>query len=156
MLFYRFNQKRKRFFDRLQADGFSVSGKMIFRDDGASRGCRGNVDEPDRLFGCSATRTGKSRDGDGVIDAKCAQGARGHFERRFCGDGAVCGERLRANAEQLFLDTAVIGYDTAEEYGGCTGDVGNESRNKTSGTAFRCTEGYVFFKAKRNQRFRKR
>ena len=140
----------------MQADGFSVARKMIFRDEHALFGGDGNIDESDGLSGCGSAGTCDARNGDGVIHAQRADGARGH---RFCGFGrnsAFLLERLRGNAEKLFLDAVIIRNNAAEKYGGRARDVGNGSRNKTSGTAFRRTEGYFLIKAKRNQAFRER
>ena len=148
----RFGQKRQRLFYSLQANGFSVSREMIFRDGDTVFGSNGNVNETDAV----AAGACKSRNGNGVIHAERTARSDRHGACGFGRNGTLLGERLRGNAEKLFLNTVVIRDNTAEKYGGRTRDIRNGGRNKTSGTAFRRTEGYVFLKTFRNCFFRER
>ena len=140
-------QQRKRLLDGLQANGFSVTGKVIFRDGRASLRSNGNIDEPDGLFVGAAARTGNTCYGNGEIDAQGAHGTCGHFQGGFGRNRTLFSERFGVNAEELFLNAVVIRDDTAVKYGGSARDIGNEGRNKTSGTAFSRTEGYFFLNA---------
>ena len=71
--------------------------------------------EPDRLLRRASARPGDSRHRHRHIDAEPLAGAGRHRRRDLRRDGAVLGEQLRRDAEQLLLDAVVVGDDGAPE-----------------------------------------
>ena len=118
---------------RLAAD---VAEPLFAGDRRAAAPGAGEMDEADRLRRRAAVRPGDSGDADRDLGARFLERALGHRPRGLTADGAVLGQCLGRNAEQLLLGGVGIGDKAALEHVGGTRDLRQKCGNKPAGAGF--------------------